>query len=441
MTSANTPNDLSAYWLPFTSNKAFKAAPRFIVGGAGQFYFTADGRKIRDGFSGMWCSILGHGHRKITEAITAQAGTLDYSPAFNFATPGAFELASQVAAQFPAGLEHVFFTNSGSEAVDTALKMALVFHRSGGEGTRVRFIGRVNGYHGVGFGGISVGGMPNNRKFFGLGLPGVDHLPFPYDSSSDAFTRGEPVRDPSVYLKELESIIALHDPSTIAAVIVEPMIGSAGVFIPPKGYLQHLREITSRHGILLILDEVITGFGRLGAANGASYFGVTADICTMAKGINNAAVPMGAVIASEKIYKTILDATPSGIEFFHGYTYSAHPLAVAAGLAAQAVLREEDVYRRARELSAFFEEAMHSLRGEPYVTDVRNLGLAGGLTLETHRDGPGVRGYSLFLAAYEKGVAIRSNGDTIAIAPILTSDRQDIEEIVDLVRQSLRSLG
>ena len=441
MTSSNTPNDLSAYWLPFTPNKAFKAAPRFIVRGEGQFYFTADGRKIRDGFSGMWCSILGHGHRKITEAIIAQAGTLDYSPAFNFATPGAFELASQVAAQFPAGLEHVFFTNSGSEAVDTALKMALTFHRARGEGTRVRFIGRVNGYHGVGFGGISVGGMPNNRKFFGLALSGVDHLPFPYDPSNDAYTKGEPNRDPSEYLRELESIITLHDPSTIAAVIVEPIIGSAGVFIPPRGYLQRLRDITSRHGILLILDEVITGFGRLGAANGASYFGVTPDICTIAKGLNNAAVPMGAVVASDKIYKTILDATPSGIEFFHGYTYSAHPLAVATGLATQAVLREEDVYRRARELSVFFEEAMHSLRGEPYVSDVRNLGLAGGLTLEMHRDGPGVRGYSLFLAAYEKGIAIRSNGDTIAIAPILTSCRQDIEAIIDLVRQSLRSLG
>ncbi len=441
MTIANTPNDLSAYWLPFTPNKAFKAAPRFIVKGEGQFYFTSDGRKIRDGFSGMWCSILGHGHRKITEAIVAQAGTLDYSPAFNFATPGAFELASQVAAQFPAGLEHVFFTNSGSEAVDTALKMALTFHRARGEGTRVRFIGRVNGYHGVGFGGISVGGMPNNRKFFGLGLPGVDHLPFPYNPGTDAYTKGEPNRDPSIYLKELESIITLHDPSTIAAVIVEPMIGSAGVFVPPRGYLQRLRDITSRHGILLILDEVITGFGRLGAANGASYFGVTPEICTMAKGLNNAAVPMGAVIAAEKIYKTILDSTPNGIEFFHGYTYSAHPLAVAAGLAAQAVLREEDVYRRAGNLSSFFEEAMHSLRGEPYVTDVRNLGLAGGLSLEPHRDGPGIRGYSLFLSAYEKGVAIRSNGDTIAIAPILTSNQGDIESIIELVRQSLRTLS
>jgi len=435
------PNDLSAYWMPFTPNKAFKAAPRLITGGQGQFYHTADGRTIRDGFSGLWCSILGHGHPKITEAIIDQAQRLDYSPAFNFATPGAFELAAQVAALFPDGLEHVFFTNSGSEAVDTALKMALAYHRARGEGTRMRFIGRVNGYHGVGFGGISVGGMPNNRKFFGLALGGVDHLPFPYNPALHAYSRGEPVIDPMVYLAELESIIALHDPSSIAAVIVEPMIGSAGVFIPPKGYLAKLREITARHGILLICDEVITGFGRLGAANGATYFGVTPDIVTMAKGINNAAVPMGAVIASAQIYQTMMDATKSGIEFFHGYTYSAHPLAVAAGLATQKILRDENIFGRVAAIAPFFEDAMHSLKGEPHVIDVRNLGLAGGLTLAPHPDGPGVRAYGVFLKAYELGVAIRSNGDTLAIAPILTSEKSDIEAIIDLVRAALRAAG
>ena len=440
MTESPMPNDLSAYWLPFTANKAFKAAPRLITGAEGQFYFTADGRRIRDAFSGMWCSILGHGHPGITEAIIAQAKGLDYSPAFNFATPGAFELASKVAEQFPGDLEHVFFTNSGSEAVDTALKMALVYHRSRGEGTRTRFIGRVNGYHGVGFGGISVGGMPNNRKFFGLGLPGVDHMPFPYDASLDAYTRGQPQRDPMVYLRELEAIIALHDASSIAAVIVEPMIGSAGVFVPPQGYLAKLREITARHGILLIFDEVITGFGRLGAANGATFFGVTPDLCTMAKGINNAAVPMGAVIASRQVHDTIINATPTGIEFFHGYTYSAHPLAVASGLAAQQAIREEGLYENVAALAPLFEDAMHSLRGEPCVTDVRNLGLAGGLTLAPHPDGPGLRGYELFTKAYERGIAIRANGDTIAVAPILTSTPADIEEIFDLVRQSLRAL-
>lgn len=440
MNAIPAPNDLSAYWLPFTANKAFKAAPRLITGAEGQFYFTADGRRIRDAFSGMWCSILGHGHPGITAAIIAQAKSLDYSPAFNFATPGAFELAGRVAEQFPGDLEHVFFTNSGSEAVDTALKMALVYHRSRGEGTRTRFIGRVNGYHGVGFGGISVGGMPNNRKFFGLGLPGVDHMPFPYDAALDGFARGQPQRDPMVYLKELEAIIALHDASSIAAVIVEPMIGSAGVFVPPQGYLAKLREITARHGILLIFDEVITGFGRLGAANGATFFGVTPDLCTMAKGINNAAVPMGAVIASRKVHDTIINATPTGVEFFHGYTYSAHPLAVAAGLATQQAIREEGLYENVAAIAPLFEESVHSLQGEPCVTDVRNLGLAGGLTLAPHPDGPGLRGYELFIKAYEKGIAIRANGDTIAIAPILTSTAADIEEIFDLVRQSLRSL-
>ena len=434
------PNDLSAYWLPFTPNKAFKAAPRLIDRAEGQFYYTTDGRKIRDGFSGMWCSILGHGHRAVTEAIIAQAQRLDYSPAFNFATPGAFELARRVADQFPGDLEHVFFTNSGSEAVDTALKMALLYHRVRGEGTRTRFIGRVNGYHGVGFGGISVGGMPNNRKFFGLGLSGVDHLPFPYDPAVDAFTRGEPALDPMVYLKELDAMIALHDPSTIAAVIVEPMIGSAGVFAAPAGYLQKLREITQRHGILLIFDEVITGFGRLGAPNGATFFDVVPDLCTMAKGINNAAVPMGAVIASQPIHDAIMHATSAGIEFFHGYTYSAHPLAVAAGLATQQAIREEGLYERVSSISPLFEEALHSLRDEPFVIDIRNLGLAGGLTLATHRDGPGVRGYQLFQTAFEQGIAIRANGDNIALAPILTSGPDDIEEIVALVRQSLRAL-
>ncbi|TPE60984.1 aminotransferase class III-fold pyridoxal phosphate-dependent enzyme [Sandaracinobacter neustonicus] len=441
MSTSPIPNDLSAYWLPFTANKAFKAAPRLITGAKGQFYTTADGRTVRDGFSGLWCSILGHGHPLVTEAIIRQAQALDYSPAFNFATPAAFELASRVAAQFPAGLEHVFFTNSGSEAVDTALKMALTHHRARGEGTRTRFIGRVNGYHGVGFGGLSVGGMANNRKFFGPGLPGVDHLPFPYDPTLDAFTRGEPQRDPMLYLKELEAIIALHDASTIAAVIVEPMIGSAGVFIPPAGYLQKLREISERHGILLILDEVITGFGRLGAANGASFFGITPDLCTMAKGINNAAIPMGAVIASRQIYDTILNATPTGVEFFHGYTYSAHPLAVAAGLATQQAIHEEGLYEHVARLAPLFEEMLHSLRGEPYVTDIRNLGLAGGLTLAPHPDGPGLRGYQLFVKAYELGVAIRSNGDTIAIAPILNSNEEDIAQVIELVRRALRALA
>lgn len=334
----------------------------------------------------------------------------------------------------------MFFTNSGSEAVDTALKMALAYHRINGEGTRTRLIGRVNGYHGVGFGGISVGGMVNNRKFFGGLLTGVDHLPFPYDAAEDAFTRGEPDTDPMKYLKELEQLITLHDASTIAAVIVEPMIGSAGMFVPPKGYLKKLREITEKHGILLIFDEVITAFGRLGEANAATYFGVTPDICTMAKAINNAAVPMGGVIASKKIYDTFLDGTKAGIEFFHGYTYSAHPLAVAAAIAAQCIYKEEGIYERVRNNIKFFEDGMHSLKGEPFITDIRNFGLAGGLTIE-QRDGViGARSHDFFLKAYEHGINIRTNGDTIAIAPILTSSKQELEPIFDILKKTANDI-
>ncbi|HRW30805.1 MAG TPA: aminotransferase class III-fold pyridoxal phosphate-dependent enzyme, partial [Emcibacteraceae bacterium] len=367
MKNADNKNDhLAAYWMPFTPNRTFKESPRLYKSAKGLYYETADGRKILDAFSGLWCSNLGHCHPKITEAIQNQAAKMDYSTAFNFGHEAAFELANVVAAQFPGDLGHVFFTNSGSEAVDTALKMALAYHRINGEGTRTRLIGRVNGYHGVGFGGISVGGMVNNRKFFGTLLSGVDHLPFPYNPNEDAFSRGEPNSDPMIYLKELEQIITLHDASTIAAVIVEPMVGSAGMYVPPKGYLKKLREITQKHGILLIFDEVITAFGRLGAANAATYFGVTPDICTMAKGINNAAVPMGGVIASKKIYDTFIDGTKAGIEFFHGYTYSAHPLAVAAALAAQEIYDEENIYQRVTENAQYFEDAMHSLKGLPH---------------------------------------------------------------------------
>jgi beta-alanine--pyruvate transaminase len=432
-------NDLDAYWMPFTPNKAFKTAPRLVKAAEGQFFIMSDGRRIRDGFSGMWCSIVGHNHPRITEAIVAQARQLDYSPAFNFGHEGAFELAQTVAAQFPGDLDHVFFTNSGSEAVDTALKLALAYHRLNGDGARTRLIGRVGGYHGVGFGGISVGGMTNNRKLFGQLLGGVDHLPFPYDAATDGFSRGQPVSDPMRYLKELEAIITLHDPSTIAAVIVEGFSGSAGVFVPPAGYLARLREITAKHGILLILDEVITGFGRLGAPNAASFFGVTPDICTIAKGLNNAAVPMGAAVVSSRIHDVFMSRVGAGIEFFHGYTYSAHPLATAAGLATQSVLRDDDVYGQAAELSAYFEDAMHSLKGEPHVTDIRNIGLAGGLSLESRSGAVGARGYDVFLATFAAGVSIRNNGDTIAIAPILTSTRADIDAIFEALRTGLRA--
>ncbi|MBT5767701.1 aminotransferase class III-fold pyridoxal phosphate-dependent enzyme [Emcibacteraceae bacterium] len=441
MNQKDNKNDhMAAYWMPFTPNRTFKESPRLYNRAKGLYYETSDGRQVLDAFSGLWCSNLGHCHPKITEAIQDQAAELDYATAFNFSHEKAFDLANIIAEQFPETLDHVFFTNSGSEAVDTALKMALAYHRINGEGTRTRLIGRVNGYHGVGFGGISVGGMVNNRKFFGGLLTGVDHLPFPYDAAEDAFTRGEPDTDPMKYLKELEQLITLHDASTIAAVIVEPMIGSAGMFVPPKGYLKKLREITEKHGILLIFDEVITAFGRLGEANAATYFGVTPDICTMAKAINNAAVPMGGVIASKKIYDTFLDGTKAGIEFFHGYTYSAHPLAVAAAIAAQCIYKEEGIYERVRNNIKFFEDGMHSLKGEPFITDIRNFGLAGGLTIE-QRDGViGARSHDFFLKAYEHGINIRTNGDTIAIAPILTSSKQELEPIFDILKKTANDI-
>ncbi|MEZ5757966.1 MAG: aminotransferase class III-fold pyridoxal phosphate-dependent enzyme [Emcibacteraceae bacterium] len=442
MNNTDNKNDhLAAYWMPFTPNRTFKESPRLYKSAKGLYYETADGRKILDAFSGLWCSNLGHCHPKITEAIQIQAAKMDYSTAFNFGHEAAFELANVVASQFPGDLGHVFFTNSGSEAVDTALKMALAYHRINGEGTRTRLIGRVNGYHGVGFGGISVGGMVNNRKFFGTLLSGVDHLPFPYNPKEDAFSRGEPNSDPMKYLTELEQIITLHDASTIAAVIVEPMVGSAGMYVPPKGYLKKLREITEKHGILLIFDEVITAFGRLGAANAATYFGVTPDICTMAKGINNAAVPMGGVIASKKIYDTFLDGTKAGIEFFHGYTYSAHPLAVAAALAAQEIYEEENIYQRVTENAKYFEDALHSLKGLPHITDIRNIGYAGGLTIAQRDDNIGARAYDFFLKAFENGIGIRSNGDSIAIAPILTSSKEELDPIFDALRKTAKEIS
>lgn len=435
-----TNDDLAAYWMPFTPNRVYKANPRILERAEGQFYYTSDGRKIRDGFSGLWCSNLGHCHPKITEAIKKQAGIMDYSTAFNYGHSQAFELANIVADQFPGDLNHVFFTNSGSEAVDTALKMAIAYHRIRGEGTRTRLIGRINGYHGVGFGGISVGGMVNNRKFFGALLPGSDHIAQPYTPSISAYSRGLTDENVEGYAKELENIIALHDASTIAAVIIEPVAGSGGVFVPPKGYIQRIREITQKHGILLILDEVITAFGRLGAASGGEYFGVEADIVTTAKGINNGAVPMGAVVAQKKIYDTFIEGTKAGVEFFHGYTYSAHPLATAAGLAAQEVFKEEDVNGQVQALSGYFEDLMHSLKDEPNVADVRNLGYMGGLTM-AQRDGQvGTRAYDLYIAAYEAGVSIRNNGDTVAIAPILTSTKEDLDDIFDRTRKALRSI-
>ncbi len=430
---------LQSYWMPFTPNKAFKANPRINERAEGFYYHTSDGRKILDSFSGLWCCNLGHRHPKISEAMKAQIDELDYSNAFNFGHPKVFELANVISAQFPGELDHVFFVNSGSEAADTALKIAIAYQRLKGEGTRTRLIGRVNGYHGVGFGGISVGGMVNNRKFFGSLLPGVDHMTFPYDMSTQAFTRGEADIDVEPFMKELEGVIALHDASTIAAVIVEPFAGSGGVFVPPKNYMKRLREVTKKHGILLIVDEVISGFGRMGAPNAATYFGVEPDIVTIAKGINNGAVPMGAAIVRKEIYDTFMETMPAGVEFFHGYTYSGHPLAAAAALATQQIFAEEGVYEHAKEMSAYFEEAAHSLKGEPHVVDIRNIGLAAGVTVETRTGAPGARGTEIFLKTYENDVAIRANGDNLAIAPILTMGKAEIDQTIEALRKGLRA--
>lgn len=436
---AGRNDHIAPYWLPFTANKAFRADPRVIVRADGHYYYTQEGRKILDAFSGLWCSNLGHNHPKIVEAIQNQAGNLDYSPAFNFAHPDILELSSVITGQFPDGLEHAFFVNSGSEAADTALKLAIAYHRLRGEGTRTRLIGRVRGYHGVGFGGISVGGMVNNRKFFGSLLPGADHLSFPYNVAEQAYTLGQPDTDPEPYMAELEAVIALHDPSTIAAVMVEPFSGSGGVYIPPKQYLKRLREVTQKHGILLIVDEVISAFGRMGAANASTLFDVTPDIVTTAKGINNGTVPMGAAIIHNQIYEAFMEASSFGVEFFHGYTYSGHPLAAAAALAAQQVYMAEGIYDRASALAPHFEEAVHSLKGEPNVLDIRNVGLAAGITI-ANRGTVGDRAGEVFKAAYDLGVYVRNNGDDLAISPILTFERHDVDATVDVIRQALKSV-
>ncbi|MFC3051273.1 aminotransferase class III-fold pyridoxal phosphate-dependent enzyme [Kordiimonas pumila] len=434
----NKNDKMGAYWMPFTPNKAFKAAPRMLESADGLYVTTTEGRKIFDGSSGLWCSALGHNHPKVTEAIRAQAGKLDYSTAFQFGHPQAFELAEILAETLPGGLNHLFFTNSGSESVDTALKIALGYHRIRGEGQRTRFIGRFNGYHGVGFGGISVGGMVNNRKYFGAQLPGVDHMPFPYDASMhNSF--GQP-ESGAQYADELETIIALHDASTIAAVIVEPVVGSAGVYVPPKGYLKRLREITKKHGILLIFDEVITAFGRLGYASASERFGVEPDLMTMAKALTNGAVPMGAVAAQSAIYNTYMDGV-EGVELFHGYTYSAHPLAVAAALAAQRAYKEEGIYENVRENEQYFGEAIHALKdAHSSITDVRNIGYMSALTHSRINDVPMSRSSKIFQRAYENGLKVRVSGDTIAIAPPLITKRRDIDLITDMMVKTIKEV-
>lgn len=434
----SVPNDLDSFWMPFTANRQFKQQPRLFVEAEGVHYTTADGRKVLDGTSGLWCCNAGHRRKPIVEAVQRQVEKLDFAPTFQMGHPLSFEFASRLT-QMTEGFSHVFFTNSGSEAVDTALKIALAYQRAIGQGTRTRLIGRERGYHGVGFGGISVGGIVANRKQFGTLLAGVDHLPHTHDLAHNAFTKGEP--EWGVHLAdELERIVALHDASTIAAVIVEPVAGSTGVLIPPKGYLRRLREICDKHGILLIFDEVITGFGRLGANFASEYFGVKPDLFTTAKGITNAVVPMGAVFARDGIYDAFMAAPDNTIELFHGYTYSGHPLACAAGLATLDLYRDEGLFERANDFAPYWQDAVHSLKGHDHVIDVRNLGMVAGIELEGIAGKPTARAFDAFLKCYDKGLLVRTTGDIIALSPPLIVDKPHIDFMIDTVGEVLRTV-
>src|SRR3989454_3635037 len=440
-TATSVPNDLEAYWLPFTPNRAFKAAPRLTARAKDRPYYTPEGRALLDGTAGLWCTNAGHNRAPIVEAIQAEAAELDYAPAFQFAHPKAFELASRVAALAPGDLDHVFFCNSGSEAVDTALKIALAYHNVRGEGARIRLIGRERGYHGVGFGGISVGGIANNRKCFGSLLAGVDHLPATYNREHQAFSKGEP--DWGEHLADdLERIVALHDASTIAAVIVEPMAGSTGVLPAPKGYLRRLRAICDKHGILLIFDEVITGFGRLGHAFAAERYGVVPDMITFAKGITSGTVPMGGVIARKPIYDAFMRGPEHVVELFHGYTYSAHPLACAASLATLDLYRDERLFERAKKLEPYWADAAMGLKGLPNVLDIRCVGLTAGIDLASRPDAVGRRAYEAMERAFhEENLVIRTNAETIALTPPLIVSEREIEEMFATTARVIKAVG
>ncbi len=430
--------DLQAHWMPFTGNRYFKDHPRLISRAEGMYCWTHDGRQLLDGVAGLWCCNAGHCHPKIVEAIREQAKTLDYAMAFQLSHPAVFEMANRLTDMAPQGIDYAFFVNSGSEAVDTALKMALAYHRLRGEGARTRFIGRERGYHGVGFGGISVGGMSANRKMFGTMLPGVDHLPHTHNLEHNAFTCGLPEWGGHL-AEELENIVALHDASTIAAVIVEPIAGSAGVLLPPKGYLTRLREICDKHGILLIFDEVICAFGRTGDSFAAERFGVIPDLITTAKGLTSGTVPMGAVLANADVYDTFMTGPDGAIEFFHGYTYSGHPLAAAAGIATLDVYLGEGLFERAKSMEGKFADALHSLQGEPNVIDVRSFGLIGAVELAPIEGQPTARAMQVFRTCYDNGVIIRTTGDTLAFSPPLIIEDEHIDKMIETVRTTLRA--
>jgi beta-alanine--pyruvate transaminase len=432
---------VDAYWMPFTANRDYKKQPRVFVRAEGHYYHTADGRKLYDAFSGLWTSGLGHCHPKIVEAVQKQVATLDYSLGFQAGSDRVFELAENLTALAPEGFNRVFFTNSGSESADTSLKIALAYHRARGEGHRTRLIGREKGYHGVNFGGMSVGGMTLNRKAFGASLlPGVDHLPHTWNLEHNAFSRGQPAWGGHL-ADELERLAALHDGSNIAAVIVEPVAGSAGVLPPPVGYLERLREICDRHGILLIFDEVITAFGRVGDAFGAQRFGVMPDIINMAKGLTNGVIPMGAVMVRDAIYEAFMQGPEQAIELFHGYTYSGHPVAAAAGVATLEVYAAEGTFAQARSLERHFEDALHSLADHPLVTDVRNFGLMGGVDLAARPGAPGARGLEVHKRCFwEENLVVRNGADTLQFSPFLNARPEDITLTVEKVRRVLDSL-
>ncbi|MFZ4746750.1 MAG: aspartate aminotransferase family protein [Sphingomonas sp.] len=430
---------LAAFWMPFTANRAFKATPRMLTSARDMHYIASDGRTILDGTAGLWCVNAGHCREPIVEAIRKTAGELDFGPTFQMSHPLAFELASRVAALMPDELSRVFFTNSGSESVDTALKIALAYQRVRGQGTRTRLIGRERGYHGTGFGGISVGGIVNNRRQFGTLLTGVDHLPHTHSVAHNAFTRGQPAWGGHL-AEELERIVALHGAETIAAVIVEPMAGSTGVLIPPVGYLEKLREICTKHAILLIFDEVITGFGRIGGATAAETLGVTPDMITMAKGLTNAAVPMGAVAVSREIHDTVVEGGPDGIELFHGYTYSGHPLAAAAGLATLDLYKAEGIWEHAASLHGYWEEAVHSLKGRRHIIDIRNMGIVAGIELEPRPGAPTKRATELFHKCFDNGLLVRATGDIIALSPPLILEKTHIDEMVGRIAELVETI-
>ena len=424
--------------MPFTANRQFKKAPRLLERAEGMYYWTPEGRQVLDGTAGLWCVNAGHCRPKIVEAVKRQVAQMDFAPTFQMGHPIAFEFADRLARIAPQGFSHVFFTNSGSESVDTALKIALAYHRARGEGQRFKLIGRERGYHGVNFGGMAVGGLVANKKMYGPGVAGVDHMRHTHDLSRNAFSRGQPEHG-AEFADELERLCALHDPSTIAAVIVEPVAGSAGVLVPPKGYLERLREICTRHGILLVFDEVITGFGRLGHPFASQRFGVAPDLFTAAKGLTNGTVPMGAVFVRDSVHEAFMQG-PDGIELFHGYTYSGHPLACAAGLGTLDTYADEELLTRAASLEHYWEDAAHSLKGARHVIDIRNCGLVAAIELEPREAAPGRRGYEAFVRAFEGGVLIRVTGDIIALSPPLIVDKREIDRLFQSLREVLQTV-